>query len=746
MSHDSPIKIAVLPGDGIGIDVIDAACPIFDVLSLPMELTFGEIGWSCWQRDGDPVPSKTWDLIKNSTVTLLGAITSMPKREAEQALPKHLQANNLAYVSPIIQLRQHLDLYANLRPCFNVKGEAKAFNFSVVRENTEGLYSGFDYHPMPKGIHELLEKNATWQGKDPTKISVSLRLQSEFGLYRLFEFAFQHAVACDFSRVTFADKPNVLRQSAAFAREIFESVAAHYPSITADILNVDAVALWMVRRPEAFGVIVAENMFGDILSDLGAGVMGGLGFAPSANIGEKGAYFEPVHGSAPNVERGKANPSAMFLTIAMLLEHLKFTKEAHQIRRGVTSVLKAGRVLTYDLGGKATTQEMAKAIIDATVRNNPKKTISFLITGSELLNGDFQESNAYVASKMIDEAGGDVRAKMLVSDNTRDISQQLLHLLNDNDAVITIGGLGPTSDDNTRFAIRDSLALPLELDETSWTHIQKRLNKFGLHVTESNQQQALFPKTATIWTNECGTANACHLRWQGRDIFMLPGPPKEFLPLFEHNVMPYLTQTHYFKCRKVYRYLTLGLIEGEISTQVDTISEKYGLSTAYCWHYPYLEIKLIADQESREVEEAMAEIEILLRTHIVSTDGTDAEENLTKCLTTFSQHIHVQTPSVAQAILNKYTSPHLSFVEHPTANVEASTLAMQFDVLWPSEEKNDKKVVRFNVCGTKEGKVIFQHQLQTPERETDIDRYIQSYFAWQLSLFINLLITGDRDE
>jgi molybdopterin-biosynthesis enzyme MoeA-like protein len=299
--------------------------------------------------------------------------------------------------------------------------------------------------------------------------------------------------------------------------------------------------------------------------------------------------------------------------------------------------------------------------------------------------------------------------------------------------------LGPTSDDNTRFAISDSSQLALELDQASWKHVQNRLKKFGLKLTESNQQQAMFPKTATIWTNEFGTANACHLNWQGRDIFMLPGPLKEFLPLLEQKVMPYLRQTHYFNNKKVYRYLTLGLIEGEISSQVDIIAEKFKLSTAYRWHYPYLEIKLIADQEN-DVVQAINEIETLLCTYIVSTDGTDAESNLNKNLNTFNQPILVKTSLLTRTILDKFKFKNLVFVDHAHQEISANYV-MQFDVLWPTEENYSKKIVQFNVCATEQDKLIFQHQLQTPQREIDIDLYVQAYFAWQLSLFIHLINT-----
>ena len=357
------LKITVLPGDGIGIDVTHAAVPVFAALGVPVELFWGDIGWEFWRKEGTPIPTRTWQLIQQTDTTLLGAITSKPEREALNELDVELKESNVHYVSPIIQLRQTLDLYANIRPVFSLNGE-KDFNFCVIRENTEGLYAGFDYYPIPDPLYGLIKEQEHWGRVPANEISVSLRLQSKAGLLRLFEFAFAYAVSHAYPRVTLADKPNVLRQSSAYTRGLFESVAVRYDGIDADILNVDAVALWMVRRPEEFGVIVAENMFGDILSDLGAGVMGGLGFAPSANIGETGCYFEPVHGSAPRIPQGCANPCAIFLTISMLLEHFAHFDAALKLKQAVQQIIKQGRFLTYDLGGRASTIDMANAIIE----------------------------------------------------------------------------------------------------------------------------------------------------------------------------------------------------------------------------------------------------------------------------------------------------------------------------------------------------------------------------------------------
>lgn len=359
------INIAVLPGDGIGAEVTMAAIPIFATLSIPVNLNFGDIGWRFWQQEGTPIPKRTWQLIKENDTVLLGATTSKPMREANLELGENFQQDKPSYLSPIIQLRQELDLFANVRPCFSIKKNEIDFNFVVIRENTEGLYAGFDYHPLPPELKSLLSAKPAWSTIDPKELSCSLRLQSKKGLLRLFEFAFHYAEKQKMQRVTLADKPNVLRQSSAFAREIFEAVASSYPHLKMDILNVDAVALGMIRRPQDFGVIVAENMFGDILSDVGAGIMGGLGLAPSANLGVKGCYFEPVHGSAPKINANQANPGAMFLTIALLLEHFGYAKEAQKINQALTQVVQEEKFVTYDLGGKASTTEMARAILGA---------------------------------------------------------------------------------------------------------------------------------------------------------------------------------------------------------------------------------------------------------------------------------------------------------------------------------------------------------------------------------------------
>ncbi|MFB6890758.1 isocitrate/isopropylmalate family dehydrogenase [Kitasatospora sp. NPDC056327] len=360
-------SVAVLPGDGIGPEVVDAALAAVARLDLPLDLRFGDIGWEFWRQEGDPVPQRTWKLLEETDTCLLGAITSKPVRETEAELVPELRGTGLHYVSPVIQLRQRLGLYANIRPVTDL--DHGRFDFTVIRENTEGLYAGLDLHGLDGALWDAVRHHPNAAASGPEHTSVTLRLQTRFGIDRLLRFGFEHALARGKRLLTLVDKPMVLRNSSNHLRERLELIAGEYPGIETEILNVDAVALWMVRRPERFGVLVAENMFGDILSDLGAGVMGGLGLAPSGNIGDHGSYFEPVHGSAPAMAGlGRANPMAVLLTVSQLLDHLGLPVPGEELRAAVRRVARARTTVTYDLGGTAGTREVAEAVADALAR------------------------------------------------------------------------------------------------------------------------------------------------------------------------------------------------------------------------------------------------------------------------------------------------------------------------------------------------------------------------------------------
>ncbi|MFZ2272165.1 isocitrate/isopropylmalate dehydrogenase family protein [Corynebacterium variabile] len=357
-------KICLIPGDGIGIEVSKCAVDLIGALGLDWEVTEAQGGWECWKREGRVIPDSTWSSIEKSNAVLVGATTSKPKEQALEELPPDLRNKGLVYTSPIVQLRQKLDLYANVRPTYNSDGNLA---FTVIRENTEGLYSGIDLGDVRGTSLESLvgsHKNVT-RSDQGEGISAAVRLQTEFGMKRLLRFACRYALDRGLTNVTVADKPNVLRESSSMLKRYVEDISSEFPTVDFNIENVDAVALWMARRPEKYQVVVAENMFGDILSDLAAGMNDGLGMAESANIGTGGCYFEPVHGSAPRLAgRGIANPMAMFLTVAEMSEYLGDNSTGGRIRRAVYKVRREGPV-TYDLGGNAATQDVARNVIKA---------------------------------------------------------------------------------------------------------------------------------------------------------------------------------------------------------------------------------------------------------------------------------------------------------------------------------------------------------------------------------------------
>jgi isocitrate/isopropylmalate dehydrogenase len=450
-------KILVLPGDGIGREVCDAAIPVFDQLGLPLTLEFGEIGWECWRRGGDPVPEATWRQIRASDAVLLGAITSKGKTQAEAELAPELQGQGLAYVSPVIQLRKQLDAYVNVRPAERTVGGGRPFRLCVLRENTEGLYVGLDRRGVPAELRAMLN-NPNLEKSGPDQATFSVRLQTRFGLTRLFDYAFAYARANGHDRVTLADKANVLRESGQFAADLFHAAAAGYPEIAADIQNVDAVALRMVTRPETYGVIVAENMFGDILSDLAGGVMGGLGVAPSANVGGSIPYYEPVHGSAPALAgKGVANPSAMFLTIALMLEDLGFAAAARSIRTAVRATIARGRIVTYDLGGDASTGAMADAILAELKSPEPLRRAAVLSVGDSLLDGRSANAVAPAVSRVLAGKGDLVSLHLTCGAHKSAISNALVACLGQSDVIAITGDPGLL-----RGAVASALGLPAD--------------------------------------------------------------------------------------------------------------------------------------------------------------------------------------------------------------------------------------------------------------------------------------------
>ncbi|MGH3438978.1 MAG: isocitrate/isopropylmalate family dehydrogenase [Sciscionella sp.] len=611
-------SIAVLPGDGIGPEVTSTVLPVLERMGLPLDFRHGEVGWKPWCETGDPVPPATWQLLEETDTCLLGAITSKPVREAEAELVDGLRGTGRKYVSPVLQLRQRLALFANVRPIEDV--HAGRFRFAVIRENTEGLYAGLDFHGVPPTLWDTVRAhpNAAASGAEDT--SVTLRLQTRFGVDRLLRFGFEYARKNGFPRLTLVDKPNVLRESGNHLRGLLESIAVEYPEIDTEILNVDAVALWMVCRPERFGVVVAENMFGDILSDLGAGVMGGLGLAPSGNIGDGGSYFEPVHGSAPGMAGlSRANPMALFLTAAQLLRHLDMPIAAARIRAAVLAVARARRSVTYDLGGTSSTSAAAAAVEMEMVRSAPSRQASVIAIGDELLSGAVLDTNSGEISALLHEAGYQVRTQCTVGDAIADIQESVRSRIGADDVVVVLGGLGPTSDDVSRDGVAAACGLELEHSSRAWRAVRTRLESFNLPVHDDNRRQALFPAGCELLPNRHGTAWGARIEVGGTVVLMLPGPPKECLPMAKAAAAA-LAQPGRVTSST---WRLLGVVEGDIAAAVDAVlaAAAEQLKVCYLWRYPYVDVIVTAAADATVLP---AELDRLLGPHTVSRAGRDA--------------------------------------------------------------------------------------------------------------------------
>lgn len=326
-------KICLIPGDGIGAEVLPAARRVLEATGLPFEFSEADAGWAVFERTGSSVPDETLEAVKAADATLAGAFTSPSHK-----VPGHQGA--------IRYMRRKLDLFANLRPARSrpVQGGFEGVDMLMVRENTQGLY--------------------VEQERRYGDIAIADAMVSKEASARIAHIAFQQARERR-KRLHIVHKANVLPLSSGLFLETCREVAADYPDVEALDIIVDAAAMKLVREPGSFDVLVSTNLFGDILSDLMAGLVGGLGLAPSANVGTDNAIFEPVHGSAPDIAgRGVANPAAMILTAAMMLRHLGHFDKAEAVDQAVNSVLASGPV-TADLGGSASTREMTDAIIAA---------------------------------------------------------------------------------------------------------------------------------------------------------------------------------------------------------------------------------------------------------------------------------------------------------------------------------------------------------------------------------------------
>jgi 3-isopropylmalate dehydrogenase len=360
-----------MPGDGIGNDVMDAAKIVLDKIGLDAEYVHADIGWELWRSEGEPLPQRTLDTLKACNCALFAAITSKPKEEAEAELVPELQGKGLVYRSPIVRLRQTFDLYTNLRPCKAFKGNPLNYrddiDMVVFRENTQGLYAGVEFHPVPDAVRTVLEESsprmAAFNSVPSDEMAISTRIFTRDGCRRIVRAAFEYANQFGYPTVTLVEKPNVIRETSGMMVREARKIAAEYPGIELWETNVDAMVMWMVKNPQDYGVMVSSNMFGDIISDLAAQLVGGLGFAASGNIGDDFAVFEPTHGSAPKYAgQYVANPTAMLLATKLMLDWLGEIETAKILQQAIADVTADSSVATYDVGGTSSTLEIAEAV------------------------------------------------------------------------------------------------------------------------------------------------------------------------------------------------------------------------------------------------------------------------------------------------------------------------------------------------------------------------------------------------
>ncbi|TES86824.1 MAG: isocitrate/isopropylmalate dehydrogenase family protein [Candidatus Aminicenantes bacterium] len=363
-------KIALLPGDGVGNDVMEAAMIVLEKIGLDAEYIEGDIGWEFWCKEGNPVPDRTIEILKRTDVCLFGAITSKPKDDAARELDPSLREKGNSYFSPIVRLRQEFDLYTCLRPCKAYPGNPLNYrddvDLVIFRENTEGMYAGVEFYPLPEEVRSALllhPKMAKFKDLPLDEIALSTRIMTKKACERIVRKAFEYARKNKRRSVTIVEKPNVLRETGGLMLDIAREVAREFSDIEFKEANVDAMAMWLVKNPQDFDVLVAENLFGDIISDLAAQLVGGLGFACSGNIGDDYAIFEPSHGSAPKYTGlYKVNPTAMLLAAKMMIEWLGEKEKALRMENAVAQVIKEGKVRTYDLGGNSTTLDVGHEV------------------------------------------------------------------------------------------------------------------------------------------------------------------------------------------------------------------------------------------------------------------------------------------------------------------------------------------------------------------------------------------------
>jgi isocitrate dehydrogenase (NAD+) len=388
--------IVTMPGDGIGKVVLVEATKVLDAVGFDAEYVHADIGWDFWCKEGNPFPERTQKLLEKHKIGLFGAITSKPKDKAEAELSAEMKGKGHVYYSPIVAMRQKYDLDICKRPCKTFTGnplnfirrgpnntiEEPVVDAMIFRQNTECLYGGVEWTNPSDLVYDALmthpkfRENFAWCPRP--ELAVSTRIFTKKYTTRIVKAAFEYAKEKGFKTVTVCEKPNVIRETSGMMLKVAQEMSKNeYPDIKVQDTNIDAQMMWLTKNPETYHVLVAGNMFGDIVSDGFAGLVGGLGFACSANIGPEIAVFEPTHGSAPkyaDFSPSIVNPIAMVLSACMMLEHLGEMDKAKRIYDAVAAVVLEGKVKSYDMlklpgtpeaiaKGAASTEQIGDAIV-----------------------------------------------------------------------------------------------------------------------------------------------------------------------------------------------------------------------------------------------------------------------------------------------------------------------------------------------------------------------------------------------
>ena len=385
--------VVTMHGDGIGNQVLPEAIRVLNAVGFEANYVHGDIGWEIWCNEGNALPDRTIKLLAEHKLGLFGAITSKPKKEADAEIKPELRGK-FSYFSPIVTMRQKFNLDVCMRPCIGFPGNPLNFirkkpaggfeeppvNVVVFRQNTEGLYAGVEWSNPPAPVRDALATHSKFKAFANVKgedLAISVRIITRAAAERICRAAFEYAKKFGYKNVTICEKPNVLRETSGLMEEMAKQVAKDFPGIPLWSTNIDAQTMWLTKNPEEYGVIVASNLFGDVISDAFAGLIGGLGFAASGNIGAEVAVFEPTHGSAPKyaeLNPSIVNPIAMILSAAMMLDHIGETEKANLIRKAIAGVVAEGKVRTYDMmrisggakaisQGAASTTQMTDAIL-----------------------------------------------------------------------------------------------------------------------------------------------------------------------------------------------------------------------------------------------------------------------------------------------------------------------------------------------------------------------------------------------